>query len=89
MKHPFARNQFTINTLDDVQKIIGTGIQSVKIDTDRGISSIHEKDKDKAKTTHRNNVSKPLNKPDSSLKKNRKAAKKIKSHAEQAMSMMP
>jgi len=37
LNHPFARNRFKINSLDDICKLRGAGIKGIYIDTEKGL----------------------------------------------------
>jgi hypothetical protein len=90
IKHPFARNQFKIQQQGDIKKIQSVGIKSLKIDTSKGLDLETRNGKNTPEIASSNKKSKieeseaPL--ANKSLKKTRKDAKKIKSHAEQAIS---
>ncbi len=82
MKHPFARNQFIITEQSDIKKILDVGIKSLKIDTSKGIGIGTSKTQSAEQQPTKNN---PLpHQP--SRKKTRKDARKIKDHAELAIS---
>lgn len=93
MKHPFARNQFIISEPGEIKKIHSVGIKSLKIDTDKGIDADKSVTLTQSSTKSSKNTSKKelfdnsISKTTSNnLQKTRKDAKKIKNHAEQAIS---
>ncbi len=87
MDHPFTRNQFKITESADIKKIHNVGIKSLKIDTALGLDVVEEPIISKTIENNSKGSSKKTNQQTpKQLKQTRTEAKKIKSHAEEAIS---
>ena len=87
INHPFTLNQFSISDNSDIKKIRAAGIKTLQIDTSKGLD-IEEKKSTPAtevETLVEEPISQSATAQKQSLKQTRKEAKKIKQHAEQAI----
>ncbi len=87
INHPFARNQFIVSKQDDIKKIVDAGIKTLKINTEKGLDVVKNKPKSIPVKTNPNLTSQKESTPPkkNNLIHTRKEAKKIKRHAEHAI----